>query len=287
MNPKSLLILLTGMLFFISCSKEESFEKKKADDDNKGPLLVKTTMQPSGASYLVTATFKYDDKKRLLNVKSDYEGIANEPYSEQESSFIRNDKGMINTITDIWNIYDEDNNLLWRDSVALNLNFTPEGKYTYGIRIFLDTDNKKIRDSIAYEYNSKGRISQVKIFRKTGDNAEYKDFQNTGYAYDEKENITTMTIRFFENDPDPQQVLNFQYNDKISPMNFKDEALLNGLLMEGGNTPHCLTGIRDLTAPENNCDISYDEYNKFEKPVKATYIYLSTQEKVNYTYFYQ
>lgn len=287
MNPTSLLILLTGMLFFISCSKEESFEKKKADDDNKGPLLVKTTMQPSGASYLVTVTFKYDDKKRLLNVKNDYEGIVNEPYSEQESSFIRNDKGMINTITDIWNIYDEDNNLLWRDSVALNLNFTPEGKYTYGIRIFLDTDNKKIRDSIAYEYNSKGRISQVKIFRKTGDNAEYKDFQNTGYAYDEKENITTMTIRFFENDPDPQQVLNFQYNDKISPMNFKDEALLNGLLMEGGNTPHCLTGIRDLTAPENNCDISYDEYNKFEKPVKATYIYLSTQEKVNYTYFYQ
>lgn len=287
MNPKSLLILLTGMLFFISCSKEESFEKKKADDDNKGPLLVKTTMQPSGASYLVTATFKYDDKKRLLNVKNDYEGIVNEPYSEQESSFIRNDKGMINTITDIWNVYDEDNNLLWRDSVALNLNFTPEGKYTYGIRVFLDTDNKKISDSIAYEYNSKGRISQVKIFRKTGDNAEYKDFQNTGYAYDEKENITTMTIRFFENDPDPQQVLNFQYNDKISPMNFKDEALLNGLLMEGGNTPHCLTGIRDLTAPENNCDISYDEYNKFEKPVKATYIYLSTQEKVNYTYFYQ
>lgn len=287
MNPTSLLILLTGMLFFISCSKEESFEKKKADDDNKGPLLVKTTMQPSGASYLVTVTFKYDDKKRLLNVKNDYEGIVNEPYSEQESSFIRNDKGMINTITDIWNIYDEDNNLLWRDSVALNLNFTPEGKYTYGIRVFLDTDNKKISDSIAYEYNSKGRISQVKIFRKTGDNPEYKDFQNTGYAYDEKENITTMTIRFFENDPDPQQVLNFQYNDKISPMNFKDEALLNGLLMEGGNTPHCLTGIRDLTAPENNCDISYDEYNKFEKPVKATYIYLSTQEKVNYTYFYQ
>ncbi|HTN05450.1 hypothetical protein [Agriterribacter sp.] len=286
MNLKPLLILLTGALLVISCRKEESFEKKKAEDDNKGPLLVKTTMQSSGASYLVTVTFKYDAKKRLLNVKNDYEGTVNEPYAEQESSFIRNDKGMIKTITDIWNVYDEGNNLILRDSIALNLNFTAEGKYTYGIRTFLDTDNKKIRDSIAYEYNSKGRISRVKIFRKTGDNTEYKDFQNTGYTYDEKENITTMTVRFFENDPDPQQVINFQYNDKLAPMNFKDEALLNGFLMDGLNTPHCLTGISDITEPDNTWNMSY-EYNDFNKPAKGVYSNDVTQEKVNLTYFYQ
>ncbi len=63
MNPKSLLVLLTGIFVFISCSKEESFEKKRADIDDKGPLLVKVTMQPAGATYTGVITLAYDNHK--------------------------------------------------------------------------------------------------------------------------------------------------------------------------------------------------------------------------------
>lgn len=287
MNPKSLLFVLPAILLFVSCSKESSFEKRKDNPDETGPLLIKTTTQSSAASYTIATTFSYDAQKRLLNLKNNYEGTINEPYAEQETSFIRNNKGAVTTIFDIWNIYDEDDILTLQDSITLNLNVTAEGKYTYGIRAFLDPDNKTIRDSIAYGYNGKGRINKVEIFRKKGNANFYEAFQKTDYTYDENSNITITTIRFFENIQDPVQEISFTYNDKIAPMNFKDEALLSGFFMEGFNSPHCLTGIKDITAPDNNWTIKYDEYNKAEKPVKATYTNLTTQEKINVAYFYQ
>ncbi|HRP30634.1 MAG TPA: hypothetical protein PKV73_02040 [Agriterribacter sp.] len=287
MNPKTLLLFLSGILIFISCGKEESFEKKRAEVDHSGPLLVKVTEQSPGASYLKAATFTYDTHKRLQSMRNNIEGTINEPYAEQETSYFRNDKGMIKTVSNIQNVFDENKNLLLRDSIVLNLNFTAEGRYIYGIRTLFDTDNKKIRDSLVYDYNAKGRMAQVTVFRKIDDNGDYKDFQYTTYAYDEKENISTMTIKFAENGQDPPQVLTFLYNDKISPMNFEDEALLEGFIMQGLNSPNCIINVSDLTEPDNNWDIHYNEFHTSGKPLKATHTNISTREKINTTYFYQ
>lgn len=286
MNPKSLLVLLTGILFFISCSKEESFEKKRADIDDKGPLLVKVTMQPAGASYTMAAILAYDNNKRLVNIKDKLEGEIDEPYAEEESVYYRNATGMIERMVGIVNIYDENGDLQERDSVVLNLNFTADGQYTYGLRTVLFSSNNPVMDSIAYSYNDKGRIALVDVFRKDAYSSGYEREQTTGYNYDEKGNISTMTIMFADNGQDPPQVIGFQYNDKLSPMNFGDEALLNGFALEGLNSPHCLTSIRDLSEPDISWEMSY-EYNDFNKPAKGVYNNVLTQEKINLTYFYQ
>ncbi len=285
MNPKSLLVLLTGILFFISCSKEESFEKKRTDTNDKGPLLVKVTMQPDGATYTGVVTLLYDDHKKLLNIKSKLEGEVDEPYIEQEIVYHRNSEGVIEQLVQIEDIYDESGNLLLKESATLNLHVTGSGQYTYGIRTFSDSAGE--RDSIIYTYNNKGHIAQVKVLRKASNSNVYADEQVTGYTYDEKENISVMTIQFADYGVlNPPQAIGFQYNDKLSPMNFGDEALLNGFIMDGLNSPHCLTGISDATEPDHSWYMSY-EYNNLNRPVKGVYNNPVTQEKMNYAYFYQ
>ncbi len=277
--------LLVLMVLALSCSKEESFEKKKSDTDKEGPLLVKVTMQSVGVSYTSVVTLAYDNNRKLVNVKNKIEGQVDEPFMEQESVYYRNGKGIIERLVDIGNIYDEDRNLLLRDSVVLDLYLTGIEQYLYGIRTSLNTSGAKVKDSIIYTYNSKGRIAQVKILRKNPYSNEYADEQITAYAYDDKDNITIMTIQFAVNGQDPPQVINFSYNDKLSPMNFGDEAFLNGFVMDGFNSPHCLIGINDLTEPDNSWNMSY-EYNDLNKPVKGVYNNPVTQEKINYSYFY-
>lgn len=278
--------VLALMTLALSCSKEESFEKKKADADREGPLLVKVTMQYVGVSYTSVVTLAYDNNRRLLNVKNKIEGEVGEPYMEQESVYYRNSKGVIERLVDIWNVYDEDGNFVLKDSVVLTLYLTGSGQYRHGIRTSSDLSNNPVKDSLVYTYNSKGRIAQVNILRKNPNSNEYADEQVTAYTYDEKDNITIMTIRFAVNGQDPPQVMNFAYNEKLSPMNFGDEALLNGFVMDGFNSPHCLTGINDITEPDNNWNMSY-EYNDLNKPVKGVYQNPVTQEQINYSYFYQ
>lgn len=287
MNPKLLLALLTGVLFFTSCSKEASFEKKKANINDKGPLLVKVTMQPDGATYTGVITLTYDNNKKLVNIKSELEGEVDEPYIEQEIVYSRNSEGVIERLVQIEDIYDEDGNFMLKDSVALTLYLTGSGQYRHGIRISFNINNDQVRDSIIYTYNDKERIAQVKVLRKLPGSNVYADEQVTGYTYDEKGNISVMMIQFADYGVlNPPQAISFQYNDKLSPMNFGNEALLNGFIMDGLNSPHCLTGISDVTEPDHSWNMSY-EYNDLNRPVKGVYNNPVTQEKMNYTYFYQ
>lgn len=285
MNPKLLLTLLSGILFFISCSKEKSFEKRKADT-NAGPLLIKVISQSTDASYSAVTTFGYDSQKRLVNLKNEFEGAVNEPYIEQEYRYYRNAKGFIERMVDVWDIFDESGNFQSKDSVVLNLHGTSGGKYVYGIRTFLHSPDDWTKDSIVYSYNDKGRIALINIFRMDSNNNAYTGEQTTMYTHDGKGNIATMTIKFSANGQDPPQVISFRYNDKLSPMNFGDEALLNGFALEGLNSPYCLSGINDPSEPDASWEISYD-YNDFNKPATGVYSNTVTQEKINLIYFYQ
>ena len=285
MNPKLLLALLTGALFIISCSKEESFEKRKSDNNNV-PLLTKVISQSTDVSYSAVTTFGYDSEKKLVNVKNGFEGDVSEPYIEQESRYYRSGKGLIERVVDIWDIFDEDGNFQSKDSIVLSLHSTSGGQYTYGIRTFLHSPNDWTRDSIIYSYNDKGRMVLVNIFRMDFNTNVYRGEQTTMYTHDGKGNIATMTIKFSANGQDPPQVISFRYNDKLSPMNFGDEALLTGFAMEGLNSPHCLSGVSDPSEPDASWEMSYD-YNDFNKPARGVYSNTVTQEKINLTYFYQ
>lgn len=277
--------MLALMVLAFSCSKEESFERRNSGQDNDGPLLVKVTMQYPGASYTSVTTLAYDNNKKPVNIKSEIEGEIDEPYMEQEIVYHRNNKGVIESLVQIEETYDESGNLLLKESATLNLHFTGDGQYMYGIRTFSGSAGEK--DSIIYTYNGKGHIAQVKVLGKDPNSNIYADEQVTAYTYDEKGNISIMTIQFADYGVlNPPQIINFQYNEKLSPMNFGDEALLNGFIMDGLNSPHCLTGISDITEPDNTWNMSY-EYNDLKKPVKGVYHNPVTQEKINYSYFYQ
>lgn len=277
--------LLALMVLALSCSKEESVERKK-ETGNNGSLLVKVTMQSPGTNYTIVTTLEYDDNKKLIKTKQSIDGKVNAAYGIEEDIFHRDNNGMIKQIIAEVKIYDDEDAFQGKYTQTMNLFLSSADRYKYGIRtLTMDTDDP-ITDSIAYTYNDKGRIVLVNIFRKDIGSSTYERDQVTGYNYDAKGNLSTMAIQFDVNDQDPPQVLNFEYNDKFSPMNFGDEALLNGFIMEGLSSPYCLTGVSDLTEPDNTWTISY-EYNELNKPVKGVYKNPVTDEKINYSYFYE
>lgn len=278
--------ILALIILACSCTKEQSFERKSEQEENKGPLLVKVTVQAPGSTYTVINNFEYDDNKRLIKMKYEYDGKVNAIHSVDETNYMRDQNGMIRSIIGQSIIYDENETFLEKYNLTTNLVSTTQGQYKFGIRTLSNSFNEKITDSISYTYNNKERIAVTDVFRKDPNSSEYQRDQISTYLYDEKGNISSITIKFSINGQDPPQVLNFQYNDKLPAANWGDETLLDGFFMAGFSSPNNLIAISDLSEPEENWNISY-EYNSLNKPEKGVYYNPVTEEKLFYSYFYQ
>lgn len=282
-----LLLLQVLVLSIFSCSKEESFERRRVSDEKNDPLLVKMTTQPAGFNYTMVTHLEYDNNRKLIRLNSVFEGEVDELHKTDESKYIRNSDGMIKQIISEQKLYDEDGKYLGKDSMTMNLFVNTLKQYEYGIISFVFASNEIQTDSIKYTYNEKGRISRVEVYSKPDNTADYVPSQLTNYTYDENENIIKMIIEFTENVQDPPQVLNLKYNTNPSPMNMGDEALLQGFLVPFALfSPNCLIELTDLTERDNTWNITY-EYNDLNKPTKGIFSNPVTNEVLNYTYFYQ
>lgn len=286
MNFSRIIPALALMMLALSCSKEESFERRRAEDDPKGMLLVKVTQQSAGASYTGVNTLTYDENKKLIHIAGKIEGKMDGPYTVEDNIYFRNQRGDIDSILSIGTTYDRNGNIVQRDSTLIELHYTDNGQYIYGIMTFADDNHNVIKDSVVYTYDSKGRITQVKAMIKLNDNPVFHNFQVSTYAYDDKGNVSVMTVVFAENGQDPPQVLRFQYNDKLSPFDLGNEGKLFGFMTPGLDSPNGLINILD-SEEDGSWDISYEEFNSANKPLKAVWTNLVTLEKINYTYYYQ
>lgn len=282
-SPVLLLIVIA-----MSCSKEESFERFDPNDNKKEEmLLVKVTQQPVGASYMGINLLTYDENQRLIHIVGKIEGKVDNPYMLEENTYFRNQRGDIDSILSVGVTYDKNGNSVRRDSTLTRLYSKGDGQYVYGILTFIDEDQNVIKDSLVYTYDNNRRIIQVKVMTKFNNNPpDYDDFQVTTYDYDERGNVSVMTILFAENDQDPPQVVKFKYNDKPSPFDIGNEGKLLGFLTQGLDSPNGLINVLD-SEEEGSWEISYDQFNGAGKPLKALWTNLTTQEKINYTYYYQ
>ncbi len=282
MNLKLLLALLTGSLFFISCSKETSFERGSSVLPQEG-LLMKFTTRLTGANDSNTISFTYDAQKKVTSINSMHEGQTNNAYLDQDIIFYRNSRGLADRVVETDTTFDNDGIPQFVDVISYEMHSGTDDKYVYSIKAFSDGLGQPIRDSVTYSYSG-DKIALVNVFRK--DSSGYFETQRTSYDYDAKGNIITMSIQFadFYHVLEPPQLISLQYNDKLSPVDIGNDGLYGGLLLPGMNSPNCIVSLKDPSFPQS-LTWSY-EYNSWDKPEKAVFTDLVTLERADIYYYY-
>ncbi|MFT3748134.1 MAG: hypothetical protein QM768_07445 [Agriterribacter sp.] len=285
------LIIFAGFLF-ASCSKEKSFEQKVQNPaDTTGipanGLLVKTVTKKDGASDSTVCVFTYDANKKIKNIFNTSVNVIDEQYGESETRYYRNSTGMIERYVRVEKVR-YNNTIPYDDSVVYKLNYNGP-HYTYAIREVPNLPDPPVKDSIVYSYDSKDRIATVVVWRHDENNGNALfEMQKTAYTYDDKNNITKMSITFKDdiNTNDSPQILSFTYGDKFSALDLgTDGGALEGFTSYGFSSPNNLLRMDNPDVPQK---FSYDyEFNAKSKPVKAVETDLLTNEKVTIFYYYQ
>ena len=275
------LIPVLMVLFFVSCGKEASVEKKEEapedSTDNKGGLLKKFVTRYNSGSDSSVYTFQYDNNKRLTSFNT---SERDDQYViEQSFRYYRNASGLVERYVEYATAVI--NNIRYEDSSVYHLHLNGE-KYDYAIRDVLDLPDPVIKDSVKYGYDGNGHINTVHILRYE-DNT-WAEYQKALYSYDAKGNITQATLTFDDPD-DPPQVIKVQYSDKSAAANFGNEILLNGLFGPGFCGPNSMMGFDNPEGPDKYA-FSY-EYNAAGKPVKGTQTDLLNGGVAQLYYYYQ
>ncbi|MBN8857303.1 MAG: hypothetical protein J0H29_02880 [Sphingobacteriales bacterium] len=276
------LIPVLMALFFASCGKEASVEKKEAPEDsteNKDGLLTRFVTKYNGGSDSLVYTFQYDNNKRLKIFNMSGPDNDHKYIIEQSYRYYRNASGLVERYVEYATAVI--NNIRYEDSAVYHLHLNG-GKYDYAIREVLDLPGPVIKDSVIYGYDANGRIINVHALRYEG--SAWTEFQKALYNYDVKGNITQVTLTFDDPD-DPPQVITAQYSDKSAAADFGNEILLNGLFAPELCGPNSLLGLDNPEGPDKY-SFSY-EYNSSGKPVKGTQTDLLNGGTAQLYYYYQ
>ena len=270
------------ILFFASCGKEASVEKKEASPEdstvNTGGLLTRFVTKYNGSSDSVVYTFQYDNNKRLKSF-STLQPDDDQNIIEQSYRYYRNASGLVERYVEYATAVI--NNIRYEDSAVYHL-YLNGGRYDHAIREVLNLPDPVIKDSVVYEYDGSGRINTVHITRYE-DNA-WAEFQKAIYSYDANGNITQVVLTF-EDPGDLHQVITLQYSDKSAAANFGNEMLFNGLFAPGFCGPNTMLGFDNPEGPDKYA-FSY-EYSSSGKPVKGIQTDLLNGGTANFYYYYQ
>jgi hypothetical protein len=279
-------LALVVIFFFAACGKEKSIEQSRntPTDSSATGLLVKMVYKPKGSLDSTVEILTYDQNKKIKNIFQTFVYVATKMTDEIDVRFYRNSFGMITRYVSAEKIRDT-NTVVYNDSIVYTL-YSEGSHYKYAIRTVPNLPDPPIKDSLVYSYDSKDRISSVVAWRHDETNGnQLFEYQKTVYTYDGNSNIAKMNITFKSdiNTNDPPQVINFTYDDKVSPLDIKSEGLLGGYL--GYNSPNNVLTVNDLDTPQK---VSYTyQYNSKTQPVSAVETDLITNNITNITFYYQ
>lgn len=302
MKYKIFSIISTVVVFFVSCTKESSFEQDDPvpsitdtsvvavdtiPSPDNGGLLKRLVVWQDSYNDSVVYKFKYTADGKLEETYGVVEGKneRDDLYSILER-FHRNDKGLVDKIEIQSYLLDASGAPGSHWDVEYNIHFdetTLKYKYALGIGI---GEFEPITDSIAYQYNSDNHLSTVSIYHLNVNDVAHPGDQYE-YFYNAQGNITVQKATIARNDTEREDwfINKFTYDDKINPMNFGEEMLLVGdVIFAALPTVNNLTSHNDAVNSENSFTVQYT-YNSHNKPVTAIWKY-SDGEVNRFKYYY-
>ncbi len=294
-------ILCLVALFIGSCQKEASL---KQDNDppavnppavsdtilsaENGGLLRRLVVQYEGEQDSMVFTFKYDGNDKLAELYAVNEGLPNadDNLFSLLQQFQRNTKGVVEKIKIVSYLYYGANNpqLHWKADYDIHYD-EATSRYTYALMTGTG-ESEPLNDSIAYSYGSNGFISVVAEYHlESNDTAQLGD--KFEYTYDANGRISIQKATSVRNYPNREDwfINQFEYDEKINPMNFGQELLLIGELIISSPTPNNITGCTNIIYSDESYTVQYT-YNSSSKPKTAEWQY-NSGDKTIMKYYYQ
>ena len=266
---KIYLLIFVAALVLASCTKEKSFEP--GNGDSTGNMLVKRTIKLGSDS--INTLYTYNNKNQLTSYTTagvfNIPGYGSVPVSE-ERKFIRDGQGIIQQFVRVSSDFLSST----VDSTVFHLRYdASKSRYTSAVATAMDGGVME-KDSVAYTYNSAGRISQFEYFHDDGISGGYQEDFKMEFTYDSKGNI--IRDRSFSYDQsrgayEETAEEKFEYDDKVSPLVLGIEAfLLEEFVSVSPNNVTKSTFV-DLEDPSENdtSTITYT-YNTDNKPATAS-----------------
>lgn len=278
-----IIVAVTALLLF-SCKKERSFDPDNTGTGGGGStsgLLTKSVFHILGDS--ITAAFSYDAQKRLFSVH--YTGEVDGEEIDEQLKFVRNAQGIIQKAV----LKTPDYVVAGIDSAEYILNYnSTTSRYTSRV-MTIDFFGSIIRDSIAFTYNSSGKISQEEQLYDEGNG--YEKLSRVEYTYDAGGNLTKAKVYLFD-DASGSYIASeqdvYEYDNKISPFNLGIEAFLMGdatLVSKNNIIKDTYTDLED--ASNNDVGTTVYLYNAANKPKSSTMIYQAEGIPYLTNYYYQ
>jgi hypothetical protein len=266
---KSLLIVavLTALVLF-SCKKEKSFDPNNPNGGGAtGGSLLARTVTKFGTDSIGTF-YEYDAQKRLILYKTG--GVFFGSSFEAEIKLIRNSQGIIQKSILKTDVFAG----MGIDSVVRTVHYdAAKSRYSSMAAAYFDgSDN--VKDSVAFTYNTAGKITQVEYFYDDGSGTGYVREEKSEYTYDSNGNVTKEKNYEFNTGSNLYEAYEesvYEFDNKTNPMFLGNEGFVLGDIITF--SPHNQTKktYTDLTDP-NQSDVATSTYiyNSNNKPVSVT-----------------
>jgi hypothetical protein len=278
-------------IILVSCKKEKSAEPGSGGGSGSAAnLLMRQVTKVGNDSSVVVYT--YDNSKRLISAKST--GVSGTNSYQTERKLIRNSQGIIQKYVDIDAEYY--NPLIGADSIFYKVNYNA-GSSRYTSKVLTITFGTNLfRDSIAYTYNTSGKIIKQEEFLDDGIGGGYMEYIKEEYTYDGAGNISVAQTSEFDDVSGTYNAsyqLRYEYDNKANPLNLGNDAFIYGDPVNGDPSLASKNNATKVTYVDNDPSVG-DEiytfaytYNAADKPISATQTLQSGGTPATVSYYYK
>jgi hypothetical protein len=272
------------MLLMLSCKKERSFDpdgNTGGGGTSNGTLLARTVTKFGSDS--VATFYEYDSQKRLTVYKTGGTFLGSSV--EVEIKFVRNSQGIIEKSILKTDFFAS----MGIDSVVRNVHYNvANSQYTSMVAAYFDgVDN--IIDSIAFTYNTGGKIAQVEYFFDDG--SGYIKEEKTEYAYDANDNVQKEKNYTFNPASSAYEAYDesiYEFDSKTNPIFLGNEGFILGDIITYSPHNQLKKTYTDLTDPSQNAIAnSTYSYNSAGKPASVTQNQTGIPVPFVTTYYYK
>lgn len=302
MKYKIFSIISTVVVFFVSCTKESSFEQDDPvpsitdtsvvavdtiPSPDNGGLLKRLVVWQDSYNDSVVYKFRYTADGKLEEAYGVVEGKneRNDLYSILQQ-FHRNDKGLVDRTRIQTYFLDASGTPQVHWDVIYNIYFDETAsKYKYALTTGIG-ESEPVTDSLAYQYDSDNHLSTVSIYHLNVNDVAHPGDQYE-YFYNAQGNTTLQKASIVRNNTDREDwfIDKFTYDDMINPMNFGEEMLLTGgLIYSPPPSVNNFTSNINTINPDESFTVQYT-YNSHNKPVTAIWKY-NDGEVNRFKYYY-
>ena len=266
-------------LICASCAKEKSLETGGAGGNNGGGGGQITKIETTGVQNSV-AEFQYDNNKRLISQIS----TTKTPLGSLVAGYTltRDASGRVTR-----SIEDITGGSFGSQRFVTDFYYVgpSDTKVKYGMSHY-ELTGILVTDSVIFTYTN-SKVSKTFHYISFDDGATYLGYAYYTYAYDSRGNIIENTsYSDIGSGFEPVQNLLYEYDNKVNPGNFKDDALIETSISSffGPNNPTS----RALAVPADpssnyTINIAY-QYRTDDKPEKSTASFMGASFSSTYTY---